>query len=149
MRQQKHIGFEVVRQTPRQEAELELVIPFTTPRLTRAALDAANRMGTGLHTAVRVLQIQVVPYPLRIEESPVVMDFLKARLARLQSVLPIRSEILLTRDFDPALESALNQHSIVILASPSRPWRTRNERLADRLRRAGHSVVMVKEGIDA
>jgi len=147
MRQQQ-IGFEVVRQTSR-AAELDLVVPFTTPRLTRAALDAASRMGAGLEGAIRVLQVQVVPYPLRVEESPVMMDFLKARLERLRSPLPLRAEILLTREFEPALEGALTENSIVVLAAPNRPWRTRNERLADRLRRAGHTVVMVKEGEDA
>ncbi len=113
------------------------------------ALEAANRMGTGLQSAIRVLKVQVVPYPLQIERSPVVLDFLKAQLQKLQSALPVRAEILLTRDFEPALEGALNQHSIVVLASHARPWRTRTERLADRLRRAGHTVVMVKEGNDA
>ena len=148
MKQQRQIGFEVL-QPAQEQAALELVIPFTTPRLTRAALDAANRMGSGLHAAIRVLQVQVVPYPLQIEQSPVVIDFLKTRLEKLQSALPVHAEILLTRDFEPALESALNQHSIVVLASPARPWRTRTERLADRLRRDGHTVVMVKEGNDA
>jgi hypothetical protein len=148
VKQQKQIGFEVVRQAPRQ-AELDLVIPFTTPRLTRAALEAADRMGAGLEAAVRVLKVQVVPYPLQVEQSPVVVDFLQAQLQKLHSALPVRAEILLTRDFDPALESALHKHSIVVLASPARPWRTRTERLADRLRRAGHTVVMVKEGNNA
>jgi hypothetical protein len=148
VREQKQIGFEVVRQA-QHVAELELVIPFTTPRLTRAALEAANRMGAGLQAAIRVLQVQVVPYPLQIEQSPVVIDFLKTRLEKLQSALPVHAEILLTRDFEPALESALTEHSIVVLASPARPWRTRTERLADHLRRAGHTVVMVKEGNDA
>ncbi len=148
MKQQKQIDFEVVRQAARQ-AELDLVIPFTTPRLTRAALEAANRMGAGLEAAVRVLKVQVVPYPLQVEQSPVMVDFLQAQLQKLHSALPVRAEILLTRDFEPALESALHEHSIVVLASPARPWRTRTERLADRLRRAGHTVVMVKEGNDA
>lgn len=148
MKQQRQIGFEVVGQA-QQQAELDLVIPFTTPRLTRMALDAANRMGTGLQAGIRVLQAQVVPYPLQIEQSPVVIDFLKARLEKLQSRLPVRAEILLTREFEPALEGALNQHSIVVLASPTRPWCTRTERLAKSLRRAGHTVVMVKEGNDA
>lgn len=148
MKQEKQIGFEVVRQELR-EAELELVIPFTTPRLTRMALDAANRMGTGLEAAVRVLKVQVVPYPLQMEQSPVVIDFLKAQLEKLPSALPVRAEILLTRDFESTLVAALNERSIVVLASSARPWRTRTERLAGCLRRAGHTVVMVKEGNDA
>jgi fructoselysine-6-P-deglycase FrlB-like protein len=53
---------------------------------------------------------------------------------------------------EPGLLSTLDRESVVILASGKRPWRTRNERLAESLRRAGHKVVLVstsKEAKDA
>ena len=34
------------------------------PGLTRAALDAASRMGAGLNPTIRLIRVQVVPYPL-------------------------------------------------------------------------------------
>jgi len=50
------------------------------------------------------------------------------------------------------LEGTLGRDSVVILATRKRPpfltlsgWRTRNERLAATLRRAGHKVVLVNE----
>lgn len=130
-------------------AELDLVVPFTTPELTRAALDAANRMGAGLNAAIRLIRVQVVPYPLQPNQSPVFLEFLKEQIAALQSVLPVAREIRLARSFEDGLLSTLAGESVVILAAPKRPWKTRNERLAAALRRAGHTVVLVNPGIPA
>jgi len=126
-----------------QTAELDLVVPFTTPELTRAALDAAGRMGAGLNATLRLVKIQVVPFPLELDQSPVYIDFLKDQLAHLRSDLPVAREIRLTRDFEDGLAGVLGGDSVVILAAPKRPWTTRNERLASALRRAGHKVILV------
>lgn len=124
-------------------AELDLVIPFTTPDLTRAAVGAANLMGAGLHAAVRLIKVQVVPFPLQLNQSPVYVDFLKQQLEQLDSALPIAREIRLARDFETGLEGALDPDSVVILATRKRPWKTRTERLAASLRKVGHKVVLV------
>jgi hypothetical protein len=85
----------------------------------------------------------VVPYPLELTQPPVFIDFLKSQLARFQSELPVSREIFLTRDFEEGLLGTLGRDSIVILASGKRLWRTRSERLAASLRRAGYKVVLV------
>jgi len=51
------------------------VVPFTTPELTRVALDAANQMGSGLRAAVRLIRIQIVPFPMELDQSPVTSNF--------------------------------------------------------------------------
>jgi hypothetical protein len=124
-------------------AELDLVVPFTTPELTRTALAAASRMGAGLNTSLRLVKIQVVPFPLELDQSPVYIEFLKDQLARLGPDLPVTREIRLTRDFNDGLLGVLGGDSVVILAAPRRPWITRNERLAAALRRARHKVIVV------
>lgn len=124
-------------------AKLDLVVPFTTPELTRAALDAANRMGAGLNAIIRLVRVQVVPFPLELDQSPVYIEFLKDQMAHFQSGLPVAGEIRLARDFEAGLEGTLGRESVVILATQKRPWRTRNERLAAVLRRAGHKVVLI------
>ena len=43
-------------------AELDLVVPFTTPALTQAAIRAAEQLGPGLHAVIRLLKLQMVPY---------------------------------------------------------------------------------------
>ena len=126
-------------------AELDLVVPFTTPELTRAALDAANQMGAGLNAIIRLVRVQVVPFPLDLDQSPVYIEFLKDQMAHFRSDLPVAGEIRLARDFEAAIEGTLGSESVVILAAPKRPWTTRNERLAAALRRAGHKVVLVTQ----
>jgi hypothetical protein len=143
---ERQSGFSVVttsvEQSPR-AAELDLVVPFTTPELTRVALDAADRMGAGLNAGVRLIKVQVVPFPLDLNQSPVYIDFLKQQLSELKSKLPAAGEIRLARDFEEGLEGTLGRDSVVILATPRRLWKTRTERMAASLRRRGHKVVLV------
>ena len=144
MRERTQLG-SVIEQV-QHEAELDLVVPFTTPELTRVALDAANRMGGGLNATLRLVKVQVVPFPLDLDQSPVYIDFLKDQLTHFQSELPVVGEIRLAREFEAGLLGTLGRDSVVILAAPKRPWRTRNERLAASLRRTGHKVVLVTQG---
>jgi hypothetical protein len=146
VRDQKQLEFEIAGR-PSGVAELDLVVPFTTPDLTRIALDAASRMGAGLDAAVRLVKVQVVPIQLNAEQSPVYLDFLKTQLEQFESPLPMKGEIKLARDFEPGLTSALRKDSVVILATKRRPWRTLTERLARSLRRSGHKVIVVSQGV--
>jgi hypothetical protein len=145
MREKAQLGLGVIERV-QHEAELDLVVPFTTPELTRAALDAANRMGAGLNATLRLVKVQVVPFPLDLDQSPVYIDFLKDQMAQFESDLPVAGEIRLAREFEAGLLATLGRESVVILATPKRPWRTRNEHLAATLRRAGHKVVLVTQG---
>jgi hypothetical protein len=129
-------------ETQSTQITLDLVVPVTNPDLTRAALAAANRMGVGLNATLRLIKIQVVPFPMDINQSPVYLDFLRSQLARYECELPVAAEIRLARELEPALIGTLTPNSIVILATGKRLWRTRNERLAAHLRREGYKVVM-------
>ena len=125
------------------EAELDLVVPFTTPALTRAAIRAAEQLGDGLEASIRLIKLQVVPY--QVEECPINLEFLQEQLNRFESKLPLRVVIVLTREDEADLLQALRPDSIVVLASEKRIWRTRTERLAAKLRNSGHRVVLVHE----
>jgi hypothetical protein len=146
MKEKAQLGLGVVEPV-KHEAELDLVVPFTTPELTRAALDAANQMGAGLNATLRLVKVQVVPYPLDLSQSPVYIDFLKDQIGQFQSELPVAGDIRLAREFEAGLLGTLGSESVVILATPRRPWRTHNERLAAMLRRAGHKVVLITQGV--
>jgi hypothetical protein len=128
-------------------APLDLVVPFTSPRLTEVALKAAARLGAGLQSAVRLVRVQCVPFPLDLRQSPVPLEFLQAQLARLCQAfeLPVAPEIRLAREFEAGLLGALRFQSMILLATKKQPWPTRTERLAARLRKAGYTVVMVRE----
>jgi hypothetical protein len=140
---QKESAFTIVEQASR-TAELDLVVPFTTPELTRTAFDAANRMGAGLNASLRLVKVQVVPFPLDLNQSPVYIDFLKKQLEEFQSEVPLSGEIRLARDFEDGLRGTLGRDSVVLLATKTRPWRTRTERLAASLRHSGHKIVLIK-----
>jgi len=134
--------------TPRtiERAPLDLVVPFTTPRLTEAALRAASRLGGGLDSAVRIVKVQVVPFPLDLRYSPVPVEFIEKQMEHLCGEvlsLPHSAEIRLAREFEGGLRGALRFRSMIVLATKKRPWRTRTERLADSLRAGGYTVVLV------
>jgi hypothetical protein len=140
MKQIQQSAFEITRHV-RPGAPLDLVVPYTTPELTQAALRAANRLGAGLDSEIRLVKVQVVPFPLDLRYSPVPVEFLEAQLQK----FGVPSEIRFAREAEQGLRGALRYKSLVVMASKKRPWRTRTERLADSLRHAGYTVVMVEE----
>jgi hypothetical protein len=106
------------------QARLDLVVPFTTPQLTQAALNAANRLGAGLNAEIRLLKVQVVPFPLDLTHSPVPVDFSEQQLRgfgrkcrRTESPSGARSRA------GVACRRWLKRNSLVILASQSAPGR--------------------------
>jgi hypothetical protein len=144
MKVQKHAEFEVVEQT-QCDGGLDLVVPFTTPVLTQSALDAANRMGAGLNASIRLVKVQVVPFPMDLNQSPVAIDFVREQLQHFRSELDTEPEIRLARDQAPGLVGTLKPNSVVVIAYRKRPWRTREERLAERLWNAGYHAVLTGE----
>ena len=142
MRQQTTSRFEIP--APAQHhGTLDLVVPFTTPELTRSAMEAATAMGSGLNAALRLLRIQVVPVQVDLYQSPVAVNFLKEQIAAFMREAPATRELRFARDFKAGLEGSLTPDSVVILAARRRPWKTSNERLAAALRRDGYRVVLV------
>ncbi len=124
--------------------DLEIVVVFTTPDLTKAGLREAERLGSGLRAHVRLIRVQVVPYPLDLRRPPVSLSTLRKQLRGLSMAcsLPVTAELHLARDLGPALLTALKSATTTVIASKRRPWRTRQEQLATRLQRAGHQVLI-------
>src|SRR5665213_412408 len=116
MQQVRHPG-RVVTERVEHQAQLDLVVPFTTPRLTQAALNAANRLGAGLNVEIRLLKVQMVPFPLDLERSPVPVEFLTRQLQSFSSSRRTNCEIRLARENQTGLLGALTKTSLVILAS--------------------------------
>jgi hypothetical protein len=129
----------------RTDTLLWIVVPYTTPELTRAALKAAAGFGQGLDVAVRLIDVHMVPYPCDIDQPIVNSEHLKERLrkAACQCDLPIRAEVVYARDRDEGFHQVLRSRSLILLASRKRWWRTAEEKLARTLRRAGHKVTLL------
>jgi hypothetical protein len=130
---------------PGRVRRIQLVIPYTTRELTEAALKAAAPMVEGLGAVVKMIYVQVVPYPRALEEPHVASAHLAARLeqAARESAVPVRAEVVYARDRAEAFRQVLRPGSLVLLATRKRWWPTAEERLGRLLLRAGHSVALV------
>src|SRR5215467_9989833 len=63
-------------------ARLGVVIPYTTPELTKAALRHAG-VCTDLNVHVFLVDIQVVPFPCPLNDPPINKEFSERRLRNL------------------------------------------------------------------
>jgi hypothetical protein len=125
---------------------LDIVVPFTTRPLTRAALTAAGRWSAGLLPLVRMVRTQVVPFPLQLEAAPVSTAVLRQQLMPLAEEFGAHIEICFTRDSREGLLQLLSTNSVILLAARRRVWtpwwKSREERLANWLRRRGYNAVL-------
>jgi hypothetical protein len=125
---------------------LDIVVPFTTRPLTRAALTAAGRWSAGLLPLVRMVRTQVVPFPLQLEAAPVSAAVLRHHLLPLAEEFGVHLEICFTRDSREGLLQRLSTGSVILIAVRRHFWShwlpSREERLANWLRRRGYNVVL-------
>src|SRR5947209_2745636 len=79
---------------------LWIVIPYTTPELTRAALRHAG-VCSDLDVHVALVDVQVVPFPCPLDQPPISKEFSQLRLQQLlkESRLPGQASVLYTRDW--------------------------------------------------
>jgi hypothetical protein len=101
-------------------------------------------MGADLNAGLRFVRIQVVPAQMDICQSPVAIGFLREQLAALRPDLEATRELRFARDFTEGLAGTLTTDSVVLVAAPRRPWKTRNERLAATLRSRGYRVIVIE-----
>lgn len=121
---------------------LDIVVPFTTRPLTRAALTAAGRLSAGLLPLIRMVRTQIVPFPLQLEAAPVSTAVLRQQLVPLAEEFGAHLQICFTRDNREGLLHTLAKDSVVIIAARRHWWKSREERLAGWLRRHGRNVVL-------
>jgi len=121
-----------------------VVIPYTSPELTRAALRHAAGC-TDLHVHLHLVDIQVVPFPCPLAEPPINREHSLRRLRALfcESRLPGRAAVLYTRDWLEGFRRVLEPGSLILIATRKRWWPTREEKLARSLTKAGHQVMLL------
>jgi hypothetical protein len=147
--QERLIGYrEAERRAPPEvkTGVLWLVVPYTTPELTRAALRHAA-VCSDLNIHVSLVDIQVVPFPCPLDQPPINKEYSARRLRELfsETGLPGGVAVVYTRDWLEGFRRTLEPKSLVILATRKRwrPWPTREEKLARALTRAGHQVMLL------
>ena len=127
---------------PASKSKLEIVVLHTEAAATVSALKMAAELASGL-APVRLLAIQVVPFPLGLDAPPVSVEFLEQRFAQMakEAKVTVAVDIRLARDAGDVMESELGPHCVVVIGGRRRWWPTAAMRLARRLERLGHQVV--------
>jgi hypothetical protein len=123
---------------------LWVVIPFTTPELTLAAIRHAGAC-SDLDVHVALIDLQVVPFPCPIDQPPINNEYSQHRLQELfsESGVPGRAAVLYTRDWLEGFRRVLEPNSLVVMATKRRWWPTREMKLARALSKAGHQVMLL------
>jgi len=127
---------------------LEVNLIFTEPQTTAAALETVESLARDLGACVRLRAAIVVPFQLALDEPPVSIRFIEARLADLVSRLgrdgfESTAHVYLCRDQIDALLQVLCPNSLVVIGGKNRWWPTTASRIAKMLRSKGHRVFFV------
>jgi hypothetical protein len=128
------------------DPRFELSVIFTSFDATTAALKMADALASGLRAHITLVVAQAVPYPLPLEDPPVLLDFIRPRLGQIASDSPVETTIrhYLCRDRLVTLTAVLKRGSIVVIGGRKKWWPTSEKILAWRLRRIGHDVILTE-----
>jgi hypothetical protein len=129
-------------------AELEVNVIYTRLPGTANTLRAACTLARGLGARLTVHLAQVIPYPLELKSPQVSIPFAQEQLGLVAGSQPVetRVQVHLCRDLADAIHRVLKPQSLVVMAASRNWWPTREEKLAKRLRRDGHHVILTYEG---
>jgi hypothetical protein len=121
-----------------------VVTPYTTSELTRTALRHSGAC-SDLDVYVRLVDVQVVPFPSPLDQPPIDRQHSERRLHDLliESRLAGEATVLYTRDWLDGFQRVLDPQSLVVIATRKRWWPTREKRLACALAKAGHQVMLL------
>jgi hypothetical protein len=122
---------------------LDIVVPYTTPQLTRLALKKAEELASEIPSRIRILRMQRVPFPLDLRHPPVSLAILREQTRRVaRGICTAEIMIYLTRDAEETLLKTLQPDSVLVIASHKRWWRTVEERLKRLCVRHGHQAMV-------
>jgi len=130
----------------RPERPLEVVVPYTNPALTAQALATAAELARAFDVEVTLMAVHVLPYPTPLECQEGIRQRLEADLSAVArtNAVSTRVKLVFARDAADAYLGLLPRHSLVVVGSKDRWWKTREQRLARKLSSSGHSVAIVK-----
>jgi hypothetical protein len=129
-----------------EEHPLELVVPYTDSVMAAGALAAAAQLAQGFEAAITLIAVHIVPFPAPLECQPGIRKRLERELTAVARTSPIavRVKLVFARDRADALLGLLGRGSLVVMGIKRRWWRTREERLAQRLAAAGHGIALIR-----
>ena len=126
--------------------DLHIGVIFTDFEDTKAALKTASTLAAGLHADIDLVVPHIVPFPLALAHPSVPPGFTLRRLSDMAAAAEVQPSILVYFCRDPleTLLQVLDPHSIVVVGSRKRWFPTKPERLAGKLRKNGHHVIVAK-----
>jgi hypothetical protein len=128
-------------------SRLNIAVIFTSVESTLAALRRAGLLAARLGAHITLLVLQVVPYPLPLTSPPILVDFNERRFRVLagQGSVDTTVQLYLCRDRWETISAILRPHSLIVVGGRKRQWwPTAEQRLARRLRNAGHEVIFAE-----
>jgi len=125
------------------DQQVNIAVVFTSVDPTLAALKEAGNLANSLGARITLVVPQVVPFPLPLETPPVLLEFNQNRFRVMASESPVETgvQVYLCRDRFETLAAVLKPGSIVLIGGRKRWWPTKDEALAQQLRRAGYEVL--------
>jgi len=125
---------------------LSVFVVFTSTTRTLKALGRAAEIARPFGVGIVILAMQVVPFLLSLDQLPVPFDFIIRRFRKVASRSPwkIRVRAYVCRDQFETLKRILPPNSPIVIGVRKGWWPTHDEKLARRLRRAGHDVTLLK-----
>ena len=130
----------------RTESQLNISVVFTSVDQTLAALKTAGALANRLQARITLIVPEVVSYQLPLNCPPVQHAWNKRRFRVLAANSSVETTVrfYLCRDRNQTLTRILKPHSLVVLGGAKHWWPTDESRLARRLRKAGHEVILAE-----
>ncbi len=124
---------------------LQVFVPYTSPKLTRAALEQAAVLARNLGAHITLFAVHVIPFPLPVDTSSGSEALLERKLAAVAKQAGTQADVrvVCARDFAVGSKQILMPNSLVVMATKKRWWPTDEVKLAGVLARAGHSVALL------
>jgi hypothetical protein len=137
-------GAPVRLKTEATEPRLNISVIFTSVESTLNAIKKAGAVAASLGTRITLVVPQVVPYPLPLKSPPVLLDWNEKRFHVIANESPVETtvRIYLCRDRLETLVSVLREGSIVVVGCRKSWWPNSDYRLARKLQKAGHEVIV-------
>ena len=125
--------------------EIELVVLYTDPQMTRAVMEKAQGLTAGLNARISLVAVHSLPYPAPYTCPTATHAFLVDQLLDLASecTLPVVSQVVLARTREDGFRYALKSDATVLIGTRKHIWRTSEERLANMLVSDGHKVILL------
>jgi hypothetical protein len=120
----------------------EIVVLYKQSGLMAVGLDFATTLVQELSVPFRLLEMRVVPHgiPLDIPARRTRLENNLRRIAK-KSAVPIRTDVILARNWEQGIRRALRSRSVVLIPIQESSRTRQDKRMAERMRKCGHQVI--------